>query len=75
MDFAQYKIETMSIQETCDAMRELGIGMTNATVYRGIEQGVFPFGDCITGNKQKVYRVYRKLFEKWVEERAIHEYA
>ena len=34
----------------------------------GIEQGVYPWGDCIKMRSPE-YTVYRKMFEQWMKER------
>lgn len=63
-------IETLTIETTTEAMRAAGIKMTPDTLRLGIQQGVFPFGDYIKREKGPVYHVYKKLFDRWMNERA-----
>lgn len=59
------RIETMSVQQTVETLRELGVKTSAETLRRGIEQGVYPFGVCISGGTQPVYQIFRRLFDEW----------
>lgn len=63
-------IETLSVEETTEILREKGgLKISPATVRKGIEQGVFPFGDAIKSGSGTKYTVYKTLFDKWYSER------
>ena len=62
-------IETMTVQEVCDELRDMGVKTTPVKIRAGIAQGVYPFGVCIQMAHQE-FEIYRVLFEKWVDERA-----
>lgn len=63
------KIETMTPEEVSNELREMGIRTSPSRVRAAIDQGAYPFGRCIE-MAGKHYEIYRKLFEKWVSERA-----
>lgn len=50
------------------AMREAGIRTGTDRVMAGIEQGVYPWGDCVKMRSPE-YTVYCKLFDRWIKER------
>ena len=62
-------IETMTINELTDELRALGIRTSNQKTRAAIKQGKYPFAIHIE-MKDDEFEIYRKLFEKWVEERA-----
>ncbi len=62
-------IETMTVQEVCDTLRDMGVKTTPIKIRAGIAQGVYPFGIRIQMENQE-FEIYRALFEKWVDERA-----
>lgn len=49
-------------------MRDAGIKSSPDRVMAGIEQGVYPWGDCIKLRSPE-YTVYQKMFEQWIKER------
>lgn len=61
-------IETMTIQELYQRMRELGMKTSVSHISNAIEQGVYPFAVCIKGPKNRIFEIYTKKFEQWVEE-------
>lgn len=62
-------IETLSPKEATEELRSMGMKISIDTLRDGIEQKVFPFGDCIqTKNGNPVYEIYRKKFDSWVAE-------
>ena len=63
-------VETVTTAEAAEVMRTAGISISAETVRNGIEQGVFPFGVCIQGEKRKVYQVYKVLLLGWLKDRA-----
>lgn len=58
----------MTVADAVKAMRDAGIKTSPDRVMTGIEQGVYPWGDCIKMRSPE-YTVYRKMFEQWVKER------
>lgn len=64
-------IETMTPQEAAVELRERGMRTSPEIIRAGIEQRVFPFGDCITTDKGARYYIYRELFEQWTKEREV----
>lgn len=62
-------IETLTPKEAVEELRSMGMKISIDTLRDGIEQKIFPFGDCIqTKNGNPVYEIYRKKFDAWVEE-------
>ena len=58
----------MTVADTVKVMRDAGIKSSPDRVMAGIEQGVYPWGDCIKLRSPE-YTVYRKVFEQWMKER------
>ncbi len=63
------KIETLTPRETADYLRGLGMSTSEDTIRKGLDQGVFPFGDVVQTGSSPVYYIYRALLDKWAEER------
>lgn len=59
-------IETMTPAKTAVYLRERGMRIQVDTLCRGIQQGVYPFGLCITGGKSPVYQIFKNLLDEWV---------
>ena len=49
-------VQTMTVADAVKVMREAGMKTGPDRVMAGIEQGVYPWGDC-------------KMFEQWMKER------
>ena len=66
------KIESITLNETVQIFRTLGLQASEAKLGSGIEQGVYPFGVCINGenDKRRQFVVYKKLLDEWIDERA-----
>lgn len=65
-------IETLTVAEATEQLRALGLRVSPTALRDGIEQGTFPFGDYIASrNSGKRYIVYKRLFDEWVNDRAI----
>ena len=58
----------MTVTDAVKAMRDAGIRSSPDRVMAGIEQGVYPWGDCVKLRSLE-YTVYRKMFEQWMKER------
>ena len=41
-------IEVLTAQEATEILRSEGLKISADTIRNGIQQGVFPFGDCVT---------------------------
>ena len=64
-------IETLTVAEATEKLRALGLRISAETLRKGLEQGVFPFGEHIQGRTGgNCYFIYRRLFDAWVKERA-----
>ncbi|MBQ9617529.1 MAG: hypothetical protein IJR48_04115 [Oscillibacter sp.] len=50
-------------------LRAAGTKISRETLRAGLEQRVFPFGDCVRAEKSPVCWIYRKLLEDWIAER------
>lgn len=61
-------VQTMTVADAVKVMREAGIKTSPDRVMTGIEQGVYPWGDCIKMRSPE-YTVYCKMFEQWLKER------
>lgn len=66
----ELEIPTMTIDETVEAMRKLGLQVGKEKLYTGAEQGIYPFADCVSLKGRSV-TIYTKLFDQWVMERAV----
>ena len=62
-------IKTMSLQECMEHLRAHGLSISQDTLSNGIEQGVYPFGLCVSGGKQRVFQIFSNLLDKWIAER------
>ena len=65
------KIDTLSLKEATEVLRQAGLRTTETTIRDGLEQGVYPFGDCVKRGKNRVFHIYRRLLEQWIDERAM----
>lgn len=63
-------IETMTVEQTVEALREFGMRINAEKLRNGIRQGVYPFGDCVRMEKQDSFDIYAELFKSWAAERA-----
>ena len=68
-------IPTMSLCELVERLRSLGIRTSNPTAAAMIEAGAYPFAQAVRLEEdgKRVLVIYRKLFDQWVEERAVPE--
>lgn len=62
-------VKTITVQEAADLMRQAGIKTSPEKVRAGIQQGVYPWGDCIQLGGP-VYTVYSRMFFEWLDARA-----
>lgn len=66
-------IPTLTPKEAVDRLRELGMNTSETAIRDGIEQKIFPFGDCVVINdgakRGRRFYIYEKLFDEWIAER------
>lgn len=62
-------IQTINTQQATEHLREMGMKISPDTIRRGIQQGVFPFGDCIVTDRGAHCYIYVRLLDEWVEKR------
>ena len=70
MDTVQL-LTTITPAEAISRLRELGMSISIQTLYAGIQQGTFKFGDYVRMEKD-VYFIYLAKFERWIADR-LHE--
>lgn len=64
-------IETLTAAEATERLRAEGVRISRDTLISGIQQGVFPFGDCVDRGVDKapwVY-IYQRQMEEWIAAR------
>ena len=65
-------IGTLTVAEATERLRAQGLHISAETLRRGLEQGVYPFGEHIQGRTGgNVYYIYERLFEDWVQARTL----
>lgn len=62
-------IQTINTQQATERLRRMGMKISPDTIRRGIQQGVFPFGDCIMTDRGAHCYIYVRLLDEWVKER------
>lgn len=65
------KIDTISAEAAAERLRTLGMAISPAIVRDGLQQRVFPFGDCIVTETSRKCIVYTRLLEQWIAERSV----
>lgn len=69
-------INALTAAEATERLRAAGLRISPETLRSGIQQGVFPFGDCVAdGSKVKWCYIYSNLMEEWIAERSAKEAA
>ena len=64
-------IETMNLKELTVLLRSHGLRVSEMTLAAGIEQKIYPFGECVrTDSGGRRFTVYTKLVQEWINERA-----
>lgn len=58
---------TMTPEEVCKELRELGVATSPDKIRAGIEQGAYNFG-VVIHLATPCFEIYRKKFEQWVKE-------
>lgn len=63
-------IEALTAAEATERLRAEGLRISPETLRSGIQQGVFPFGDCVMdGDKVKWCYIYRTRLDAWIAEK------
>lgn len=67
-------IETLNPRQAADYLRSIGMSTSDSTIRKGLEQGVFPFGDAVKmENGSYTYYIYRGRLERWIRDVANEE--
>lgn len=61
--------DLVSIEEAARVLQNKGMKIAKATLQRGIQQKVFPFGDCVECERERRFYIYGRLLERWCAER------
>lgn len=67
------QIPTMTVAQLLREFRELGVSKSQDVLVEEIERGIYPFAQAIQmpGSCKHVVTIYTKLFDRWVQERAV----
>lgn len=61
--------KTMTIDEAAKYLRENGVKISKETLSDGIQAEKLPFGVCIETGRSRVFMIFKRLVDKWLEER------
>ena len=64
-------VKTMTIDEAAKYLRENGVKISKETLSNGIQAEKLPFGLCIDTGRSRVFMIFKRLVDKWLEEREI----
>ena len=64
-------VKTMTIDEAAKSLRENCVKNSKGTLSDGIQAGKLPFGLCIETGRSRVFMIFNRLVDKWLEEREI----
>ncbi len=69
------RIIIITPEETTEILRSYGMIISPQTLREGIEQKVFPFGECVKNpnNRGRRFFIYKVLLDKWMNERLCKE--
>ena len=63
-------MRVIKAEQAAEILKEHGYSSANAVkIKRGLEQGVFPFGQAIHMQGKTVYDIYENLLLRWIKER------
>ena len=63
-------IKVIKAEQAAEILKEHGYSSANAVkIKKGLEQGVFPFGQAIHMQGKTVYDIYENLLMLWIKER------
>lgn len=63
-------VKTMTIEEAAKYLRENGVKISKDTLSEGIQTEKLPFGLCVDTGRSRVFMIFKRLVDKWLEERA-----
>lgn len=63
------KEDVLTAEKAVARLRQAGMKISRETLRMGLEQRVFPFGDCVRTDASPVCWIYRVLLENWIAER------
>jgi len=63
------QIVTMNLNECAAYLRAHGMSISNVALANGLEQRVYPFGICIVNDNSRVFQIFKRLLDEWIEER------
>lgn len=61
-------IKTFTLNEASKYLRDRGLKMWPGTLADGLEQGVYPFGVCIRTGRSRVFQIFKRKLDLWIEE-------
>lgn len=61
--------DLLTTEQAVVRLREVGMRISRETLRMGLQQRVFPFGDCVVTERSVVCYVYRVKLEAWIAER------
>lgn len=64
------KIETMTLNQTATYLRAAGLSISSGVLADGIEAGVYPWAVCINTGESRVFQIFKKPLDLWIEERS-----
>lgn len=63
-------IETITPRRAAEILREYGMKTSAETIQLGLQQGVFPFGECIIQDQGgRTFYIYKTKLDEWIKER------
>ena len=69
------KIETMTLNQAATYLRAAGLSISNGVLADGIEAGVYPFAVCIDTGESRVFQIFKRLLDEWIDARVCEEEA
>lgn len=69
------RIDTLTPLAAYERLRDLGISTSPEKIRCGIQQGVYPFGECVVMPKNREFIIYERLLNEWIEKRTALEEA
>lgn len=73
INFDELHVETLTIQQTAQIFRDVGIATTEEKIRNGIEQGLFPFGVIVRSDKGNVMsEIYTRQVYEYLKARAVN---
>lgn len=61
-------IKTLTLHQASKYLRDRGLSLCSDTLADGLEQGVYPFGVCIRTGRSRVFQIFKRKLDLWIEE-------